>query len=563
MFLQILSVIGAVCLFLFGMKLISDSLQKMSGQRMRRVIHRLTNTKGRGFFSGFALTSLIQTSSASTLLVVGLVNAGVISLMNSVPLIIGANLGTTVKLWLISTLGFQFDIGAYALILVAAGFPFLFMKLPALKSFGEFLIGFAILFLGLFYMKSVFPIADEHSVFYQWVQNTSQSGFPGVLLFVLLGIVITSIIQSSSAAITLTFVLCYHGVVDFPMAVALVLGQNIGTTVTVNIGALVGSVNAKRAALAHLFMNLITVLLLLPFFNYFVMATQMSVESIFQIDLTNPNHLPLGLTFVHTVFNILLSLIMLPSVAILLKLTEFILPASKSTTGNLKIIEDGLFATSEFSLLHAKTSMIRFAVQVKKMFSRISILLVEKKNKKYNAIFQEIVDSEKRATAVNNEISDYLAKISQRDISRESSRIILKMIEISDEIEKISSLQLQFAQTVELKNAGKAWFDQEMRESLDTLIQITNDAAEIMIENLSGDFIQVNFDEATSCHEQFATSMKSIKQKYNPGSKPVELPNESIEYFNQMLLILEKISDGVFEVSRIVLKSASVNGNQS
>jgi len=561
MLLQILSVVGAVCLFLYGMKVMSDSLQKMSGQRMRRVIHGLTNTRGRGFFSGFALTSLIQTSSASTLLVVGLVNAGVISLISSIPLIIGANLGTTVKLWLISALGFQFDIGAYALILVLVGFPFLFMKSSTLKNSGEFLIGFAILFIGLFYMKSMFPDADEHSVFYQWVQNTSQSGFPGILLFVLLGVVITSIIQSSSAAITLTFVLCYHGVVDFPMAVAMVLGQNIGTTVTVNIGALVGNVNAKRAALSHLFMNLITVLLILPFFAFFVMLAQLAAESMFHIDLTNPNHLPLGLTFAHTFFNLLLSLIMLPSVGMILKLTEFILPAGKNPSGKLKIIEDGLFATSEFSLLHAKTSLIRFAVQVKRMFSKIGVLLVEKKDKKFIAVLQEIIDAEKKASTLNNEISEYLAKISQRDISKESSRIILKMIEISDDIEKISRLQLQFSQIVELKNSGKAWFDQDMRGFLESSIQMVNDAAEIMIENLSGDLIHVNFDEAETCHEQFANHMKNIRQKYNPASKPIELPNESIEYFNQMLLILEKISDGVFEVSRTVLKSASVNGN--
>jgi phosphate:Na+ symporter len=557
MLLEILSLIGAVCLFLYGMRQISDSLQKLTGKRMRTVIHKLTNTRGRGFFSGFFLTSLIQTSSASTLLIVSLVNAGVISLLASVPMIIGANVGTTVKLWLISYLGFQFDIGPYFLVLLAIGFPFLFFKTGKLKNIGEFLIGLSLLFLGLYYMKSVFPEADEHSFFYSWVQSASQAGYAGVLLFVALGFIITAIIQSSSAAITLTIVLCYQGVIGFPLAVAMVLGQNIGTTITVNIGALLGDTNSKRAALSHLIMNLISVLLVLPFFYVFTDISSKVALALFNADVADPHDIPVAIAFVHTLFNLILALIMLPAVRLLIRLCEGIIPQRKIIHKRFRLLEDNFFSTSEMSVIHVKTGIARFALYVSNSMKLLPALLSEKKDKKFSKLFEEIKEAEETADRTNNEIADYLSRVSERDISRDSSRNVLKLLEISDNVEYLSDLVFQFAKTIELKNSQKAWFTQEMRDTLSDGIRLVNDAADIMLDNLSSEFSQLNIDSALEKHELV---LRFVAEEINGKSAEKinsEIPKESVLFYKQMLSFIERLSESVFNVSKIIIKSAN------
>jgi phosphate:Na+ symporter len=542
MLFVILGVLGAVCLFLYGMRVVGDALQKMSGKRMRVAVRKLTHTKGRGFISGFVLTSLIQTSSAATLLIVSFVNAGVVSLRASLPMIIGSNLGTTVKLWFIAFLGFQFDIANYSLILIALGFPFLFFRKGNLKNTGEFLIGFALLFLGLYFMKSVFPEADEHSVFYEWVQNASRSGLSGILLFVLLGFVITAIIQSSSAAITLTFVLCYHGVIGFPMAVAMLLGQNIGTTVTVNIGALVANTIAKRAALSHLLMNVFTVIVVLPFFSFFIRISEKMLLTTFSADMNDPYLIPLGLTFAHTMFNLILAVFMLPFINPLIKITEIILPV-RNKKRRLRVIEDKLFSTSEMSLLQARTVLIRFAVQVRKMMQRLPLLLYEKKDEKLIRYFDEIRQSEQTAKRRHHEITDYLSAISQKDISMDGSRMIVQLSEISVNINALSGLVLQFAKVIERKNESGAWFSQQMRETLTECMQLLNDAGEKMIDILSDDISSADMEEALLKHEHLILILNQLKSENIAQKKQSEIPADSRLYFNQLLILIEQMSD--------------------
>lgn len=552
MLLQVLSLIGSICLFLYGMRVVSDSLQKLSGKRMRSAIHSLTNTRERGFLSGFFLTSLIQTSSASTLLIVSLVNAGVITLSASLPMIIGANLGTTVKLWFISFLGFQFDITGYALVFIALGFPFLFLKSRKLKNLGEFLVGFALLFLGLIFMKSVFPPADEHSVFFQWVQNTSQSGFPGVLLFIFLGFAITSIIQSSSAAITLTFVLCYNGVIGFPMAVAMVLGQNIGTTITVNLGALVGNRDAKKAAFSHLLMNLVTVLIFLPFFNKFIHFSQEVVQVLFSSDMNDPHQIPVGLAFSHTAFNVILSLIMLPSVSLIIKISEKILPVSKTEKQRLRILEDNFFSTSEALILSAKTEIIRFAVQIRKKINLLPVLLIEKKEKKFKEI-QNIIQQNKKATdEYHKEISAYLSKISERDLSSEGSSTTLKMLEITDGLQAVSELTQDFFVSVEEKNIHKAWFNQDMRDQILELFSYLSEENDILIELVSNNTGSVKQNDLSEKHGHVEKLITKYDQAYSEMNIQAELPVNSLISYKKMLQIILRISDTFFHISLLM-----------
>ncbi len=554
MLLQILSIIGSVSLFLYGMRVVSDSLQKLSGQRMRSAVHTLTNTRGRGFLTGFFLTSLIQTSSASTLLIVSFVNAGVITLSASLPMIIGANLGTTVKLWFISLLGFQFDIGGYALVLIAAGFPFLFLKSGKYKNMGEFLVGFALLFLGLMFMKSAFPPADEHSVFFQWIRNASQSGFPGILFFVFIGFAVTAIIQSSSAAITLTFVLCYNGVIGFPMAVAMILGQNIGTTITVNLGALVANGNAKRATLSHLLMNLITVLLFLPFFTQFISASKELVRVLFSSDMNDPHQIPVGLAFVHTVFNLVLALVMLPSVSLLIKLIERILPVSQPEKQRLRILEDHFFSTSEILLLNAKTEITRLVVQIKKQLNFLPNLLIEKKEKKFTEIQNMIQQNKKATDEYHKEITAYLTKISERDLSSEGSRTTLKMLEITGGLQTISELTHDFLVLVEEKSIHKAWFNQDMRDHILELFSQLSEENEILVELLSMESSNDINNELTEKHGNIEKLITKYDQAISEMNIQTELPLYSLISYKKMLQIILRISESFFHISLLLSK---------
>ena len=267
---ELFTLIGALGFFIYGMKVMSDGIQKVAGSKMRGILSKMTSNRFLGVATGFLITALLQSSSATTVMIVSFVNAGLLTLVESIGVIMGANVGTTITAWLISLLGFKVKISAIALPIIAIGMPMMFSSNRKMKSWAEVLIGFALLFMGLDHLKGAVPDLQANSEFLSFLANYANMGIYSTLMFIGVGTMLTLIVQSSSAAMAITLIMCNMGYIPFELAAAMVLGENIGTTITANVAAVVGNVHAKRAAKAHFIFNIFGVIWMIIAFSYFI-----------------------------------------------------------------------------------------------------------------------------------------------------------------------------------------------------------------------------------------------------------------------------------------------------
>lgn len=326
-FTDILQLIGALGLFLFGMKVMSDALMNLAGKKMRSILATMTSNRFLGISTGFLITSIIQSSSATTLMVVSFSNASLLTLTESIGVIMGANIGTTITAWLITILGFKVSMSSIALPLVGFGFLFTFSKKENLKNWGGFIIGFALLFIGLQFLKEAMPNINENPEILEFLKRYTDLGFWSVLLFLLLGTVLTVVIQSSSATMALTLIMTAQGWIPFEMAAAMVLGENIGTTITANLAAIVANFHAKRTARAHLIFNVIGVLWMLALFYPFLkMIDWLVVRSGSASPFLNAMAIPVAISLFHTIFNISNTLLLVWFVKPIARIVEWVVP---------------------------------------------------------------------------------------------------------------------------------------------------------------------------------------------------------------------------------------------
>ena len=302
-FFDLLRLIGSLALFLYGMKIMSEGLQKLAGDSLRKILTAMTKNRVTGVLTGMLITALIQSSSATTVMVVSFVNAGLLTLTQSIGVIMGANIGTTVTAWIISALGFKIDISAFALPLLALALPLFFSGKSSRKSVGEFIFGFSFLFMGLEGLKANAPDLSANPDMLAFVQNYTDMGFFSILLFLFIGTVLTMIVQASAATMAITLIMCANGWIDYHLGVALVLGENIGTTITANLAALTGNIQARRAALAHLMFNVFGVCWVLVVFYPFTAGVSWFVENVMHV--SDPSvAVSFKLAAFHTAFNI-------------------------------------------------------------------------------------------------------------------------------------------------------------------------------------------------------------------------------------------------------------------
>ncbi len=385
-FFEVLQLFGALGFFIYGMKVMSEGIQKVAGTKMRQVLSAMTSNRLKGVFTGFALTSLIQSSSATTVLVVSFVNAGLLSLVESIGVIMGANIGTTVTAWLISIIGFKVKIATYAMPIIALGFPMLFFSRSKVKSWGEVLIGFALLFLGLTYLKDSVPDLKSNPEILSFLSGYTDLGFLSLLIFVGIGTLITVIVQSSSAAMALTLVMANNGWIPFELAAAMVLGENIGTTITANLAAIIGNVHAKRAAAAHFMFNIFGVLwimLLMPIFLNAIDSYMMLTGG--SSPYNNAEDIPIGLSIFHSSFNIINTLILVNFVNIIAKaVTKMVSSKGDDEEFHLEYIGTGMMDTAELSLEEAAKETSKFGEITSRMSGFLRDLLEAKKTKKQN-----------------------------------------------------------------------------------------------------------------------------------------------------------------------------------
>ncbi|CAI8369872.1 MAG: Uncharacterised protein [Cryomorphaceae bacterium] len=556
---ELFKLVGALGFFIYGMKVMSDGIQKVAGSKMRSILSKMTSNRFLGVATGFMITALLQSSSATTVMIVSFVNAGLLTLVESIGVIMGANVGTTITAWLISLLGFKVKISAIALPIIAIGFPMMFSSKSSIKSWAEVLIGFALLFMGLDELKHAVPNLKENPEFLGFLASYADMGIFSTLLFIGVGTILTLVVQSSSAAMALTLVMCYEGYIPFELAAAMVLGENIGTTITANLAAMVGNVHAKRAARAHLIFNVFGVVWMLFAFQIFItnidtyMINNMGLSPL-NFDMENPVAIPLGLSIFHTTFNILNMLFLVGFVPLISRIVIKMQPSKGEMDEefHLEHIGGGLMQTGELSVLEANKEVTKFGNITTRLFDMIPELLKETDIKKFNNLMARIRKYEDITDRMEVEIADYLAKASQVEISDSASVKVRSMISMINDMERIGDICYQLSITIERKREQKAYFTPELRTSLEEMISEVQKAMIIMNKNLNSSYSQVLITDADEAELAINKMRNKLRKKYLQNIEKGEGKIQTGMIYNNLIHSLEKVGDHVYNISEAI-----------
>ncbi len=521
---DLLKLLGALGLFLFGMKLMSESLQKVAGDRLRNILSAMTSNRFKGIFTGFLITAIIQSSSATTVMLVSFVNAGLVTFTESIGVIMGSNIGTTVTAWLISILGFKVNISVLVLPLIGLTFPLLFSKNSNRYNWGMVIMGFALIFIGLDFLNHSTPDINSNPEILKFLTNFSDNGFSSVLIFVLIGTVLTMVIQSSSATMALTLVMCFNGWISYEMAAAMVLGQNIGTTITANLAALIANTSAKRTAMAHLFFNMFGVLLVLPFFSGFLelissIAVKNGLNSPYMIDgqTAEQTHaaIPIALSIFHTVFNVLNTFILIWFVKPIERLiVRIVKQKDDDEEFKLQYISTGLLSTIDLSVLQARKELMVFTEKVEKMFCRTQKLLEETSSKQIVKYQDKIKKTEGIADEFEVEITAYLAEVSKQELSPSAAESINRMLQITTQIESIADACYTISKTVERKMALKAKFDEELNKNLVDFANEVSKQFNVMLEVIRDPELSIDLYKVKAMMKEIRIMHENLQQEH-------------------------------------------------
>lgn len=514
---DLLQLIGSLGLFLYGMKMMSEGLQKIAGDRMRSILSAMTSNRFMGVFTGLLITALIQSSSATTVMVVSFVNAGLLSLAQSISVIMGANIGTTLTAWVISFFGFAVDISAFAIPLIGLAIPFFFSGKSKRRSIGELILGFSFLFMGLAYLKNSVPDIKNSPEVLEFLASYSDMGFWSVLIFFFAGAIITLIVQSSSATVAITLIMCSKGWISFDLAAAMVLGENLGTTITANIAAISGNVQAKRAALSHFIFNTFGVLWMLTVFSPFVRMVsglaegmtgyspdglQSFVQSHPELTQTTSEDSALandyveyqatvsyGLSLFHTFYNMINVSIMIWLINLYVKIVSSVIKQKKGADEEefqLKYISAGMLSTSELSLLQAKKEIELYGIRTTRMYGMARDLLTEKPDSEaFNKLYSRIQKYEQISDNMELEIARYLNSVSDGRLSFDGKMKVNAMMTETTEIESIGDSCYSIARAIQRKNSENIEFNDYIKEHIDAMFKLTGNALENMNNILS------------------------------------------------------------------------------
>ena len=593
--LDFLGLLGAVGLFLYGMKVMSEGLQKAAGDRLRNILSAMTRNRFTGTVTVFFITALIQSSSASTVMVVSFVNAGLMTLGQSMAVIMGANVGTTFTAWVIALFGFKVDISAFALPLIGLAVPLLFSKKSRTKSLGEFTIGFAFLFMGLDMISKYVPDLQSNPEMFAFLQHYASMGFGSVLIFCLVGMLVTMIIQSSAAMFAITLIMCSKGWITFDLACALVLGSNIGTTITPLLASMSGNVAAKRTAMGHLLFNLLGTVWTLAVFFPFVELNSWITEEIGQGDpcelyryvntlqADNPemynsvfaSALPtdtgdvlrhrtaisqmqisvsFGLSIFHTVFNLINLSIMIWLTNVYVKIVEFLVPAKHQGDDEfqLKFISAGILSASELNISQAEKEIHVFAERVGRMLPMARDLVHTKAGSdEFNQTYSRLEKYEEISDRMELEIANYLNRCAEGRLSNESKRRIAAMLSIDSEIESIADSMLGVGKILLRKQQGNVHFNEEIYANIDLMFSYVEKSVKSMlkvlndIENVEERDIIASYNrerEINNLRNQLrTTNVENINDRHYEYQSGI--------YYMDIISTLEKAGDYIINVT--------------
>ncbi|TKG90104.1 Na/Pi cotransporter family protein [Puteibacter caeruleilacunae] len=550
-FWDFLTLVGALGMFLYGMKLMSESLQKVAGQRMRSILASMTSNRFKGVLTGVLITTLVQSSSATTVMVVSFVNAGLLSLFQSIGVIMGANIGTTVTAWMISILGFKVSISSLSLPLIGLSLPILFSKNRTRKFWAEMVMGFALLFIGLDFLKGAVPDISHNHEILEFLKEYSSMGFGSYLLFLGIGTVLTVVIQSSSATMALTLIMCNSGWIGFDVAAAMVLGENIGTTITANIAAMVANSSAKRAARAHLIFNLFGVMWVMLIFPFYLgLVTWLNGEFGGQDPHTSVTAIPVALSIFHSTFNILNTIVLIGFAGFIAKVVERIVPnAENDDEFRLTHINTGMLSTPDASIYQARQEVIVFAEKVMKMFRQVQSLKDEQKDKNFAKKLAKIQRHEEWCDRIELEIAGYLMKVGENRLTDKNSRRLRALYKMIDDIESMADSCLKLAMAFNRRREEKIEFPGEVENNLNIIVGLTEESLNIMNVNLKMED-NITIETAEKKEEEINNFRDILKQEHLNNIETGIYGYQTGILYNDIFSECEKLGDYVINVSQ-------------
>ena len=563
--LIIVNFAGALAVFLFAMKLMSEGLQKVAGSKMRAVLGKITNNPVSGILTGTAVTAAIQSSSATTVMVVSFVNAGLLSLSGAVAVIMGANIGTTVTAWIITLLGLGESSGYFSLpmLLAAMSLFFMFGNKDKLKSIGQTVVGLALLLVGMDLLKVAMPNLEEYPVFLQSIASLSDYGFWSILIFVAIGALLTCIVQASAAMMAITLVMCYNGWIGFDVAVALVMGQNIGTTITANIAATVANTAGKKAARAHLVFNVvgvvITLILFRPLMNLIAGITTGMTGCSPYADVSaagyNPETIPLAISLFHTVFNVGNTAILAWFIPQILWVVDRMVPEKKeeaeSSTYRLSYISRGPVNTAELNLKSAKKEIQLFSKQVLRMYALLPELRTARSEKDFESVMKRIEDYENLTDQMDMELTKFLTDVGSGALSSHASERISSMLRIIDNLESIGDSILQIAITRRNKRSDAVHFSDELNDNLSRMRALVENALMVMDANLV-DYDRADIEAAEAAEAEVNTYRDELRAAHLEALRTGKYGYAIGNAYSSLYAQYEKLADYVVNVSEAI-----------
>ena len=549
--IQLLQILGALGLFIFGMKIMSEGIQSVAGDKMRSVLAAMTSNRFLGILSGFLITALIQSSSATTVMVVSFVNAGLLSLVQSIGVIMGANIGTTITGWLVSILGFKIKMSAVALPLIGISFPLLFSKKQSLKAWGELLIGFAILFIGLNEMKESIPDLKNNTAVLSFIAGFKEMGIFALPIYILIGTLLTVVVQSSSAAMAITQTLANQGMIPFDMACGIIIGENVGTTITANLAAIVGNVNAKRAARAHFIFNVFGVLWIMIIFKPFLGFVTYLVTEVFGSPIPSADangSIPFGMAVFHTVFNLSNVFLLVWFTGLIKRIVIKLIPSTgkKDEESHLEYMGEGIISSVE----EAKEEVKKFGKIVSKMNGYASELLESDNTKDFDKSFDKIKHYEERTDELKVEIEKYLAKVSELSYRSTSTNEINELLSITDDLERTADVYLRIAKSLKKHLKGYKFTD-DQSSNLQKMSKLIDKAFEIMNKNLESDSL-ANVDKDAAYEVEL--KIDSLRKAYRKQNiKTIEAKDCSIKtgmLYYDIIASYELLGNHIYNVTK-------------
>ena len=571
--LQIFTLLGALGMFLYGMNLMSSGLQKAAGDRLRGFLSSMTSNPFKRVLTGLGITAVIQSSSATTVMVVSFVNAGLLTLVQAIGVIMGANIGTTVTAWMVAWLGFKADISILAVPLMLVGFILSISKKNQRRNIGELVVGFSLLFLGLSFMKESVPDLKQTPEVLEFVKTWSGFGFWSVLIFLGFGSILTLVLQSSSATMAITLIMLSMGWIPFPMACAMVLGENIGTTITANIAASVGNPSAKRAALSHTIFNVFGVIWALILFRPFLSVVGWITSTIFGIpnpaadgfavnDPTGPESTSAlyGLSMLHTLFNLINTLILVWFTGLIEKVVCKVIKEPVNKEDNkfrLRYIEAGPLATPELATEQAFNEIIHFAQISKNGLGYARAAINETDQDKFEELRGKLVKYEEISDRIEYEIATFLNAVSAEEISERTSLMIKAMYKIIGELESLGDSGESISRILSRRNIHNKSFDADTIKKLNAMVDLVDNAYDVMILNLSlafdGKLEEIS--NAYSAEDRINNLRNNLRDEEIESIESDRKNYQTSVYYMDIVSELETMGDFMINISQTLYKT--------